>query len=188
MQAGRHLLVIINEILDLALIDSGKLEIRLENVEVDGLLRDCTSLVRAQAETRNITINNRATGMNHKVRIDAFRFKQVLLNILSNAVKYNRRGGCINLTSKKKTSQILRIQIDDNGYGLSRNEIDKIFAPFERLKKSSKIEGTGIGLAISEKLIKLMKGKIGVDSKKGEGSSFWIELPLIDTNKPESIK
>jgi len=112
------------------------------------------------------------------VRADYARLKQVLLNLLSNAVKYNREKGLITLDCEITDMQRLRICVTDTGEGVSVEDITKLFSPFERLDAGSDIEGTGMGLVITKFLVELMGGVIGIESKKDEGSTFWIELPL----------
>ena len=110
---------------------------------------------------------------------DSLRLKQILLNLITNAIKYNRVGGSVTLSCELINPQMKRISITDTGNGLSEEQISKLFQPFERLSaKNSNIEGTGIGLCICKKLIEAMNGRIGVESTEGEGSCFWIEIPL----------
>ena len=178
--AGNHLLFLINELLDLAAIESGKLEILLEQVPVNDLLQQCISMIQQQAEAKNISVINHADNNRYFVLADVSRLKQVVLNFLSNAVKYNREKGSITINLEVTHSQYLRILVSDTGSGLTEEEKSQLFHSFVRLKEHSGIEGTGIGLVISRHLIELMGGKIGVDSTKGQGSTFWVELPQVN--------
>lgn len=178
LEAGHHLLNLINEVLDLAKIETGKLEISMEEVNIDDVLLQCVSLIQPLAETRQLKLTDNISGKSYKVNADFTRLKQVLLNLLSNAVKYNRENGRVLLDSKVIDGQKLRIAITDSGEGLSDKDITLLFTPFERLNTENNIEGTGIGLVITKNLLELMGGTIGVESTPGEGSTFWIELRL----------
>jgi len=177
MDSGHHLLNLINEVLDLAKIESGKVSLSLEETNINELSQNCIVLIHNQAEERQIEVINHLEAMEYCVLADHTRLKEVLLNLLSNAVKYNRDQGRITLDGKVIDNQRLRVSVSDTGEGLSNDEIDKLFIPFERLVPST-IEGTGMGLVITKFLIELMGGTIGIDSTKGKGSSFWFELPL----------
>lgn len=180
LMAGHHLLSLINDILDLARIESGKLELAIEEIHIDDVLKECLTLITPQAKTRQLKIINHVSNRNYIVEADYIRLKQVFLNFLSNAVKYNRDHGCITVDSTVINKQHLRISITDTGNGLTEDEISKLFIPFERLDADHNIEGTGIGLVITRHLIELMDGTMGIESKPGEGSSFWIELSLVE--------
>ena len=175
-ESGRHLLALINDMLDLAKIESGEMTISTEEVLVDEVLRQSISLVGSQMEARQVTLIDRICGNGYTVLADTTRLKQVFVNLLSNAIKYNREGGRITLVAEYAGKQRLRFRITDTGLGLPEEEIDRLFMPFERLNASDNVEGTGIGLVISKYLIELMGGTIGVESTPGEGSSFWVEL------------
>lgn len=179
LNAGDHLLTLINEVLDLAKIESGKLEVNMGEVDVAVVLEECLTLVKLQAEARQVEIINNLNGSIYKVQADTTRFKQVLVNLLSNAVKYNRDNGHIILNAEPVGEHRLRLRVIDSGEGLSEEDIVRLFTPFERLDTVSTVDGIGIGLVITKYLMELMKGSIGVESVPGKGSTFWIELALF---------
>lgn len=180
LDAGNHLLTLINEVLDLSIIESGKMEILIEEVPVNKLMQQCIAIIGSQAEARQLKIIDHVSSTGHRVQADVTRFKQVLLNLLSNAVKYNRDNGNITLTCKIIDRKRLRICIADTGEGLTEDNIANLFTSFERLNTTSNVEGVGIGLVITKHLIELMGGHIGVESTVGEGSVFWVELTLTN--------
>lgn len=174
LKAGHHLLHLINEVLDLAKVESGKIDLSLEPVELMPVLEDCLRLIQPLAAARNIQLNFPAS-CRSVVRVDRTRFKQVLLNLLSNAVKYNRLGG--EITLKVLNGERVRISICDTGYGVEEHRLPELFRPFNRLAaEGSEIEGTGIGLTITRRLIEVMGGAIGVSSVVNEGTTFWVDL------------
>ncbi|MDH5388215.1 MAG: ATP-binding protein [Gammaproteobacteria bacterium] len=178
LEAGHHLLSLINDVLDLAKIESGKLEMSMEKVHVDDLLSQCITLIGVQAKERQLELIDKISCRGYSVIADYTRLKQVILNLLSNAVKYNRDQGCITLSCEVAHEQRLRIHVTDTGDGLTDQEITKLFTSFERLNTVNNVEGTGIGLVITKHLIELMGGAIGVESTPSEGTTFWIEVKL----------
>ncbi|RDH84582.1 MAG: hypothetical protein DIZ80_03700 [endosymbiont of Galathealinum brachiosum] len=180
LDAGNHLLMLINEVLDLAKIESGKLDIDITKVSVNDVIDQCISLTGPQADTREIEIIDQYSSNNLIVFADSIRLKQILINLISNAVKYNNEKGLIRVKAFVTDKDVARICISDTGNGLSEEEIDKLFTPFERLNAVNNVEGTGIGLVICKRLIELMNGKIGIESINGKGSTFWIELKLVN--------
>lgn len=177
LHGGRHLLEMINEILDLARIESGMLSVSLEEVAMEPVLEECRALASPLAEARGIRLNVQATAARKGARADRTRLKQVLINLLSNAVKYNREGGRITMACHGHGNRV-RLTVTDTGPGLSPEQQARLFQPFERLgADKAAIEGTGIGLALSRRLMELMQGEIGVDSTPGQGTTFWLELP-----------
>lgn len=180
-KAGEHLLSLINEILDLAKIEAGKIEISNVPLQLSGLIRECISLVETLAAKQNIKISLNVDEADGAIA-DPSRLKQSLLNLLSNAIKYNTPDGKVNVdVVRLAAGQQVRICVSDTGKGIGADQLESMFNPFERLEhENSGIEGTGIGLAITKKLIELMGGSIDVSSKPGAGSSFWIDLPLSD--------
>ena len=179
LKAGWHLLELINEVLDLAKIEAGKIEALLEDVSLSDLIAECRNLIGPLAEQRGVTLQDET--LDHPVRLhaDPTRLKQVILNLLSNAIKYNRPEGSVIIEAPRLAGKTCRLTITDTGIGLTPGEIDTIFQPFTRFSHNrDEVEGTGIGLAITQKLLRLMGGNIGVESQSGVGSSFWIEIPL----------
>jgi PAS domain S-box-containing protein len=177
LKGGRHLLELINEVLDLAKIESGRIDLSIEAVDLTNLIEDCRQLIQPLATQRGIAMALAAMP-GAAARADRVRLKQVLLNLLSNAVKYNREGGDIRLDVRPAAGARLRIEVADTGTGIPPERIEEIFQPFNRLDAEySEIEGTGIGLTITLRLVEMMGGTVGVDSEVGKGSTFWIDLP-----------
>jgi len=180
LHAGRHLLELINEVLDLARIEAGRLTLSQEPVPLMPLISDCLTLIRPQAEARGIRIVEAGHDCGEHVLADRVRLKQVLLNLLSNAVKYNRERGMLGIACVHQGDAI-QVRISDSGAGLSDEQQSRLFTAFERLDEDKgAVEGTGIGLALSKRLMELMRGEIGVESVPGRGSTFWVRLPATD--------
>ena len=178
LRAGNHLLGLINEVLDIARVEAGKLALTPEPVNVRATLEETLSLVKPLAAERGVRLEPLA-GEFCEVLSSAQRFKQVMINLLSNAVKFNREGGTV-AVSCEKIEDYLRIKVADTGRGISAENIARLFVPFERLNVSDTvIEGTGLGLSLCKHLIEAMGGRIGVESEPGQGTVFWVELPLI---------
>jgi signal transduction histidine kinase/CheY-like chemotaxis protein len=183
LTGGRHLLELINEILDLSRIEAGGLTISLEPVNVKGVVRESLELIAPLAARRDIELRGHVAETERRhLLADRQRLKQVLLNLLSNAVKYNRQGGRVDLRMDEADAPAqLRILIADTGPGISPQQMEYLFVPFERLgADQGAIEGTGLGLTLSRGLIEAMGGRLGVDSVVGQGSTFWVELPLVE--------
>ena len=177
LQAGWYLLELINEILDLSLIESGKLSLSLESMSLAEVLNDCRAMIEPQAKKSGITMKFPDLDGPHFVKADRTRVKQVLVNLLSNAIKYNRAGGMVEVTCSADAAHRTRISLRDTGEGLSPEKLAQLFQSFNRLgQESGAEEGTGIGLVVSKRLVELMGGEIGVESTVGVGSVFWIEL------------
>lgn len=185
VQAGKHLLNLINEVLDLSKIESGKIEVSMEDVSVKKLMEQCMPLIRSDASQNQVSIKDNISDGNFIVRADFMRLKQVLLNLLSNAIKYNRQGGEVVLEAKAVSDSRAKFLINDTGRGLTDLEIKKLFTPFIRFHETTSIEGTGIGLVIVKEIVEAMGGAMGVESQIGEGSSFWVEL---DLSEPANIE
>lgn len=177
LKAGSHLLALINEVLDLAKVESGNIDLSLEPIALNAVVEECLALVSALAVRRNIRLSRHGDTAS-AVRADRTRFKQVLLNLLSNAIKYNHEGGTVRLEVQSAEANRVRILVRDTGIGIPAGRLDEIFQPFNRVgAEDSEIEGTGIGLTITRRLIEMMGGTVDVESTLGEGSVFWIELP-----------
>lgn len=178
LQAGWHLLELINKVLDLSRIESGKLEVTVENVELIELMKECESIITPLAEKRALIVNNEMASSSPRYALaDRARLKQVIINLLSNAVKYNREAGHILLRLIQKNPGWIRLEVTDTGVGLTPDQQTKVFDPFTRFIGENVIEGTGIGLTITQRLLEIMDGKIGVESEINVGSTFWVELP-----------
>jgi len=178
LKAGRHLLELINEVLDLARIEAGKLTISVEPVSISAVLRECLPLVQNMARERSIELTLPPQVPDRCVMADYMRLKQSLLNLLTNAVKYNRDGGTIRMAVSASGSERFRVSVADTGPGIPEARRAELFRPFNRLGlDAAAVEGTGIGLAITERLVKAMGGEIGFESEWGRGTTFWIDLP-----------
>ncbi|EHR72183.1 PAS domain S-box [Burkholderiales bacterium JOSHI_001] len=178
LQAGWYLLELINEILDLALIESGRLSLSPEPMFLAEVLADCQAMTEPQARKCGIGVSFAPAEDRHVVKADRTRVKQICVNLLSNAIKYNRVGGKVQVRCSRAAGNWVRISFQDTGDGLSADKLAQLFQPFNRLGQESGVEeGTGIGLVVSKQLVELMGGRIGAESTVGVGSVFWIELP-----------
>jgi len=192
LQAGWYLLELINEILDLALIESGKLSLSREPTSLADVLNDCRGMIEPLAMKCGIgLIFPLFADSSPFVKADRTRLKQVLINLLSNAIKYNRAGGTVEVVCTMSATRLTRISVNDTGSGLTAEKLAQLFQPFNRLgQESGSEEGTGIGLVVSKRLVELMGGEIGVESTVGTGSAFWIDLhaalaPRLIAGTPE---
>ncbi len=174
--AGNLLLELVNQILDLARIEKGHLQLSMEEVNLSTVFKECRSMISPLAGKNNLSLDMNSE-IDGYVIADYTRLKQVLLNLLSNAIKYNVENGSVRLKVSQMKKDIVRICIIDTGNGISEELLKEIFQPFNRLNAACNIEGTGIGLSISKQLVEMMKGKICVTSKLNTGSEFCIELP-----------
>ena len=180
LQAGKHLLTLINEVLDLAKVESGTMTLSLEPVALAEVFLECQALVLPLADKRGITVLFPSQCIDNVI-CDRTRLKQVLINLLSNAIKYNREHGLVNVDCATDDQGHKRIGVRDTGAGLDAAQIPELFQPFNRLGREAGLEeGSGIGLALTRRLVELMGGAIGVDSTVGVGSTFWIELTGCD--------
>ena len=181
LKAGWYLLELINEILDLALVESGKLSLSLEAVSLGELMHEVRTMIEPQAAKRGIGLRFAPLAAPAFVHTDRTRIKQVLINLVSNAIKYNKAGGSVAVTCESPTPQRVRIEVEDTGHGLTPAQLAQLFQPFNRLGQEANVEeGTGIGLVVSKRLIELTGGVIGVESTVGRGSVFWIELDTAE--------
>lgn len=180
LKGGQHLLDLINEILDLAKIEAGKVKLSIEDITPANIFDECQSLIMVMAEDHGITISiSEAANSAPKVCADHTRFKQLMLNLMSNAVKYNQENGAISIDALQTADNMLRITVSDTGVGIPAHKQAELFKPFSRLgAETTDIEGTGIGLVVTKELVELMNGTVGVESEVGKGTTFWIELPM----------
>lgn len=179
LKAGNHLLELINEILDLSRIESGRVSLTMEEVDPHAVIEECRTIIAPLADKRSIQLDIDVPPENgYTIHADRTRFKQVLINLLSNAVKYNVANGRVTLTIHSIDGAFVRFCVSDTGPGIPQDKQEEIFQPFSRLgAETTDIEGTGIGLTISRNLAQVMGGKLGFESVLGQGSQFWIDMP-----------
>ncbi len=181
LEAGWYLLSLINDILDLATIESGKVIMSLDSLALTDMLRDCREMIEPFAQRSSIVLTFPPPTIPFHVRGDWTRVKQVMMNLLSNAIKYNHAGGAVIVQCVMSRVDRVRVTVMDTGVGLSEEQLGQLFQPFNRLgRESSSEEGTGIGLVVTKQLVELMGGAIGVDSSVGAGSVFWFELDAAE--------
>lgn len=182
LTAGYHLLDLINEILDLARIESGRVQLSMEQVRIADVLKECLSLVAPLAQRRGIRVIDRTCAEgDYYILADFVRIKQVILNLLSNAVKYIDERGTVTITAGSGGEGRIRIGVIDDGPGLDAEQLERLFQPFERVgAENTDVEGTGIGLVISKRLTELMGGTTGVESARGRGSTFWVDMDVAE--------
>lgn len=178
LEAGRHLLALIDDILDLARIEAGHMQLFMEMIDPGEVLQNCAKLVQSMADQRHIKLDIRLEpGSAPNLWADKTRLQQALLNLLSNAIKYNHEGGRVAVEWAEKSNGMLRISVSDTGIGIPEERMAELFLPFERIgAEKTGVEGTGIGLSITKRLVEVMGGNLGVKSTPGEGSTFWLEL------------
>ncbi len=186
--AGNHLLKLVDEALDLSKIEIGKLILCMETLALQSVLEECFALYNPMILKAGLKLNFN-TQVDYLVHADRIRLKQALLNLLSNAAKYNSKNGSVTVSYKVTDRQCLRINVTDTGSGLSTDQQQHLFEPFERLgAENGAIPGTGIGLTITRQIVELMGGTVGVDSTIGKGSTFWLELEMSHEDLPETVK
>ena len=185
IKGGEHLLGLINDVLNLSKIDAGYMDLEIEAIDMEETIKGCISLIESSGRQLGIRFNvDNVVGA--IILADEMRFKQALLNLMSNAVKYNRKNGYVSVKTSLVGDDMQRISILDTGYGIPVNKQKELFAPFSRLgAENSTIEGTGIGLTITKRLVEAMDGRVGFESTEGVGSVFWLELPLALTQKDD---
>lgn len=181
LNAGQYLLHLINEILELSAIEAGKLELNISGVDLNGCIKNCLSLTRLSACNRGVTMIDEISGQpSLKLIADPLRFKQVLLNLISNAIKYNKENGSITLNYELMPQNRVKINVTDTGKGINPAQMGLLFHSFERLGvKDHEIQGTGIGLCITKQLVEAMQGELTVTSTEGQGSCFSVILPYL---------
>lgn len=179
LKAGRHLLDLINEILDLARIETGNLSLSIEDINLNDLVEELLTLTLPLAQNKNVELYSYvALEGELYVRADRVRLKQVLLNLISNAIKYNKVNGSVKLDARENSDGMIEISVSDTGQGISEDNLPNLFQPFNRLgSEHSAVEGTGIGLTITKQLIECMDGSVRVESKSKDGSVFTITVP-----------
>ena len=186
LKAGWYLLDLINEILDLALIESGKLSLSMEPMSLSEAMQECAAMVEPQARKRGISVTFPRFDKPCFILADRTRVKQIVVNLLSNAIKYNTAGGSVMIGCIPTSPRRVRLSFTDSGVGLAPDKLAQLFQPFNRLgQEGSAEEGTGIGLVVCKRLVELMGGAIGVESTVGAGSVFWIDLNV--TAEPPAV-
>ncbi|MFZ6871348.1 response regulator [Undibacterium sp. Di27W] len=181
-EAGSHLLTLINEILDLAKVESGAMKLSVEAIALDEILGECKTMIEPLAKKRRISVDFQEN-TRFFVTADRIRLKQVLINLLSNAIKYNRESGTVKITVHASEDGLICVQVMDSGIGLSVVQLETIFQPFNRLgREVFNEEGTGIGLSLVKHLVEAMQGSIGIHSQVGVGSTFWVKFPGAATS------
>jgi CheY-like chemotaxis protein len=185
LDSGGHLLNLINEVLDISRIEAGKVSISLEPVEIKAIIEEVNESLTPFANLKGIAIHNLAANLpNCFVKADTQRLKQILINLINNAIKYNKKNGDVWVVYEPINQKgFVKITIEDNGIGIDEVDLSRIFKPFERAAfENAQTEGTGLGLSVVKQLMGLMGGTFGVESSKGSGSKFWIELPISQSD------
>ena len=186
IKAGWYLLDLVNDTLNLGAIEAGKFSVALAPVPIDEVLQDCATIIAPLARARALVVTYPPPEPKHLALADPIRLKQVLLNVLSNSVKYNREGGSIAVHCSTVAGQRLRTSVRDTGLGMAPHQLEHLFEPFNRLGQEKSAEvGTGIGLVLCKRLVELMGGHMSIDSTAGEGSDVWFELPLALADAPQ---
>ncbi|MBD3670168.1 MAG: PAS domain S-box protein [Gammaproteobacteria bacterium] len=180
MKAGHHLLALIDEVLDIAKIESREMNFAMTRVDVRAVVNECLSVTQTIAEQHGIKVDNNLAADELRILTDHLRIKQVLINLLTNAIKYNRKGGSVSCQAVLEQDGMVKISVIDTGIGIREEDMERVFQPFERIYNPEvNIDGTGIGLALSQSLVQLMGGEIGIESELGRGSHFWVRFPAV---------
>lgn len=178
--ASNHLLKLINQVLDLAKVESGKLDLQLTAINIGTVVNDCLPLLKTLADEKQVTLEISPAPAT-RVIADTMRLKQVLINLLNNGIKYNRQGGKLSV-SYDQLGDKLRVRIADNGIGISSKHQEQMFHSFSRLgQENSSTEGSGVGLVITKNLLEAMHGRLDFESRENIGSTFWFDLPIADS-------
>jgi len=189
LKAGEHLLGLINEVLDITRIESGVLSTNIEPTTISTVITHAIDLIKPLARSANVDILIEGAACDLVVMADRDRLVQVVINLVTNAVKYNRPGGKVTIDCRSENDGFVKMMVRDNGLGIPPDKMERLFTPFDRLdrERESTIPGTGLGLAVTKSLVETMGGSMGVVSSENEGSIFWVELPLADVpaNSPE---
>ena len=188
LKSGRHLLDLINEVLDISRIEAGRLTLSIEPVEINQAFREMTDIIRTKMQEKQINLILKTDSLpTCFVQADRQRLKQVLLNLLDNACKYNKTGGSITIETNRLTDPDsgkarIRLAVSDTGFGISKENLPRLFIPFERIgADNTNIEGTGLGLSVVRRLVEALNGDYGVESTVGEGSTFWVVFDECDS-------
>jgi PAS domain S-box-containing protein len=188
MKGGRHLLELVNDLLEIARIEAGELSVTLAPVDVARAVHDIVLLVEPLAGERSVTLSSTTCDPAPPCALaDEQRLKQVLLNLISNAIKYNREGGRVDIEVEHLANDRIALRVADTGQGIAADDIELLFSPFERLgAEQTMVEGTGLGLALSRLMVEAMHGSLEVTSEPGVGSTFTLELPVVATGAPDT--
>jgi len=190
LNSGNHLLTLIEQVLELDKIEAGQISLVIEKVDPHEIIRDSLSMISGKGKERDLTVIDTTNDLElPSLWTDPAKLKQILVNFLTNAIKYNRQGGTVTLSAEKTSGETLRLMVEDTGAGIPKDKWDGLFQPFNRLgRESGTIEGTGIGLVITKKIVDNLGGSIGFDSVEGEGTKFWVEIPLVENLDAEQIQ
>lgn len=187
-RSGAHLLELIDEVLDISRIESGQFSISIESVPLERLLAEAIEIMRPLADSTEVALERVVSMKNVYVKADGQRLRQVLINLISNAIKYNKPGGRVTIRASA-TDEMAMVEVADTGFGIAEKDLEKLFQPFERLgATATEVQGTGLGLSLSRNLIELLDGTIEVTSEIGQGTTFTVNLPIAETAAVESAE
>ena len=179
LNSGRHLLQLINDILDLAKVEAGKMELAIEEFPLRTVINEVSSVVGPSVRKKNLAYEVDVSPGIDTVRLDQQKVKQILYNLLSNATKFTKEGGKVRLVAQPMDTTLLRLQVTDTGIGIRSEDLRKLFVEFQQIDAGAdrQFQGTGLGLALTKRIVELLKGTIAVDSEPGRGSTFSVVLP-----------